>query len=63
MDVMLAGAMSIAMSQSQVQQAANMSIMKKAMNLQESQAAALVENLEKSVPTPPPSTHKLDILA
>ena len=52
MDVLAAGALSIAMHQTQLQQSANIAVMKKAMNLQESQAAALIEDLQQSVPYP-----------
>jgi len=62
MDVMAIGAMSIAMHQSQIQQAANLSVMRKAMDLQESQAASLIEGFEQAN-VAPPSTHQLDILA
>lgn len=61
MDVFSVGAMSIAMHQTQLQQAVNLSVMKKAMNLQETQAASLIEDLQEAVP--PPSGHQLDILA
>lgn len=61
MDVLAAGALSIAMHQTQLEQYANIAVMKKAMNLQESQAAALIEDLQQSVPFP--GDHQLDILA
>lgn len=61
MDALSVGAMSIAMHQSQLQQAVNLSVMKKVMNLQETEAAALIENLQEALP--PSSGHQLDILA
>lgn len=61
MDVLAAGALSIAMHQTQLEQYANIAVMKKAMNLQESQAAALIEDLQQSGPFP--GDHQLDVLA
>ncbi len=52
--------MSIAMNQSQLMQAVNISVMKKVMDLQETQVASLVEDLQQVAP--PPSGHQLDIL-
>ena len=61
MDVMSVGAMSIAMHQAQLQQATDVLMMRKVMDLQESQAAALVESLSQAAP--PASGHHLDLLA
>ena len=61
MDVLAAGALSIAMHQTQLQQRANIADMKKAMNLQESQAAAMMEDMQQSVTFP--GDHQLAILA
>ena len=60
MDVTAAGAMSIAMNQSQLMQAVNISVMKKVMDLQETQVASLVEDLQQVAP--PPSGHQLDFI-
>ena len=60
MDVMAVGALSIAMHQTQLQQATDVLMMRKAMDLQETQATALIEDLQQAVPSP--SGHQLDIL-
>ena len=51
-------ALSIAMSQSRVQQAANISVMKKAMDAQEVEAAQLIETMQAAAPA---SEHIIDI--
>ncbi len=57
MDLSSIGALSIQMHMGQVQQAANISLLRKAMDLQESQTDALVQSLQSAVP---PSGHVLD---
>ena len=59
MDVTAAAAASIAMHQSQLQQAMSISVMKKVMDSQETQGAALIEELRQAAP--PPAGQQLDI--
>lgn len=59
MDVTAAAAASIAMHQSQLQQAASISVLQKVMDSQETQGAALIEELRQAVP--PPAGQQLDI--
>ena len=58
MDIMAIAATSIAMHQSQLEQAVDIAVMRKAMDSQEAQAAELIKDLEQAVL---PSSHKLDI--
>ena len=51
-------ALSIAMSQSRVQQAANISVMKKAMDAQEVEMTQLIENMQAAAPA---SEHIIDV--
>lgn len=51
-------ALSMAMSQSRVQQAASISVMKKAMDAQEAEMTQLVESIEAAAPA---SEHIIDI--
>ena len=53
------GAISIAMHQSQLQQAVDVTMARKVMDLQETQAAALIRDLQQASPAP---GHQLDIL-
>ena len=62
MDPMAIAATSISMHQAQVQQAVGVSLMRKVMDQQEQQAAAIVENLQKAIPSTVPGSH-MDILA
>ncbi|MCI9576794.1 MAG: putative motility protein [Clostridiales bacterium] len=61
-DVSAIAAASIGMSMAQTQQAASISVMKKVMDSQETQAAALIENLQAANPAPS-FGHQLDVLA
>ena len=55
-------ALSMAMSQSQVMQAANLAVLQKSMDAQTAQVANLVEMMSSAVPqAAPPSAHTLDI--
>ncbi|MBP1577935.1 MAG: YjfB family protein [Oscillospiraceae bacterium] len=51
-------ALSIAMSQSRVQQAANISVMKKAMDAQEVEMTQLIETMQAAAPA---SEHIIDV--
>ena len=62
MDVMSIAASSIVMHQEQVQEAVGVSLMRKVMDQQEMQAAALVENIQQAIPSTVPGSH-MDILA
>lgn len=62
MDVMSVAAMSISMHQAQLQQAVDVSLMRKVMDQQTAQAAAIVEDIAQSVPPTVPGS-RLDILA
>ena len=62
MDMMSIAATSIVMQQQQVQQAVGVSLMRKVMDQQEMQAAAVVESLQQAIPSPVPGSH-MDILA
>ena len=61
MDLMSIAANSIVMQQ-QVQQAVGVSLMRKVMDQQEMQAAAVVESLQQAIPSTVPGSH-MDILA
>lgn len=50
MDTMSIAATSIAMHQTQLTNAINVSVMRKAMDMQTAQAAAIVEDIQQSVP-------------
>ena len=50
MDMMSIAATSIVMQQQQVQQAVGVSLMRKVMDQQEMQAAAVVESLQQAIP-------------
>ncbi|MCI8405558.1 MAG: putative motility protein [Oscillospiraceae bacterium] len=54
-------AMSMQMSMAQVQEAANISVMRKAMDMQETQMANLLQNLEAAAPAVH-TGHKLNIV-
>lgn len=62
MDVMSIAAMSISMHQGQLQQSVDVALMRKVMDQQTAQAAALVEDIAQSVPSTVPGS-RLDILA
>ena len=62
MDMMSIAATSIVMQQQQVQQAVGVSLMRKVMDQQEMQAAAVVESLQQAIPPTVPGRH-MDILA
>ena len=62
MDPMAIAATSISMHQAQVKQAVGVSLMRKVMDQQEQQAAAIVENLQQAIPSTVPGSH-MDILA
>ncbi len=62
MDMMSIAATSIVMQQQQVQQAVGVSLMRKVMDQQEMQAAAVVESLQQDIPSTVPGSH-MDILA
>lgn len=57
MDLMAAASFSMAMSESSLQQQASISVVKKAMNMQEAQVAELLEMM----PTPQSFGHQLDV--
>lgn len=63
MDLAAIGAMSIQMHLAQTQQSVDVSMTKKAMDLQETQASAMIDALEASVPVAPSFGHQLDVLA
>jgi hypothetical protein len=58
-NIMGIAAMSVNMSSSQLQQDVSVSVMKKAMNTQESQAAELIQTLQQTVQTPPADPTRL----
>lgn len=60
MDLSAVGAYSIEMNLAQVQQAVGVSMLKGAMEVQETQAVQLIESLQAAVPS---FGHQLDILA
>ena len=62
MDMMSIAATSIVMQQQQVQQAVGVSLMRKVMDQQEMQAAAVVESLQQAIPPTVPGS-QMDILA
>lgn len=62
MDLAAVGQISTQMHMAQTQQAVGVSLTKKVMDTQETQAAALIESLEAAVPTQS-FGHKLDVLA
>ena len=56
-------ALSMGLSAAKYQQAVDISVTKKAMSLQETQAAALIESLQTAIPQQPVSFgHQLDVL-
>ncbi len=60
MDISAIGAASITMSQSRLMQSVDVAMMRKVMDSQKTQAAALIEDLQQAVPEP---GHQLNILA
>ena len=58
-NIMGIAAMSVNMSSSKLQQDVSVSVMKKAMNTQESQAAELIQTLQQTVQTPPADPTRL----
>lgn len=60
MDLSSVGTASIQMHLSQTQQAVGVSLLKKSMDQQETQADALIQSLQAAAPAAPPSGHKLD---
>ncbi len=60
MDVMSVAATSIAMHQSQLQQSVEVSLLRKVMDQQQSQAAAIVEDIQQSIPSTIPGS-RMDI--
>ena len=60
MDVMSIAATSIAMHQSQLQQATDVALLRKAMDAQTAQAAALVEDMQQAIPSTVPGS-RMDI--
>ena len=62
MDPMSIAATSISMSQMQLQQSVGVSLMRKVMDQQEAQAAAIVEDIQQAIPSTVPGSH-MDILA
>lgn len=62
MDVTAIAAASITMHQSQLQQAVSVTMMRKAMDLQESQAAAMIQSLQQPAAAGVPG-QRLDLLA
>lgn len=62
-NIMSIAATGMSMSASRLQQDANISVLKKAMNTQESQAAELIESMSQTVQTPPADpTRLLDVV-
>lgn len=61
MDIGAIGTASIGMHLAQAQQSAGIAVMKKAMGFEESQAAALIEDLRQAVPAS--FGQRLDVLA
>lgn len=61
METMAIAAMSVQMGLAQTQQAVDVTMTKKAMNLQESQAAALLDSLQTAIPTPNSYGHQVDM--
>lgn len=62
MDMMSIAATSVMMAQQQLQQSVDVSLMRKVMDQQQAQAAAIVEGIQQSVPPTVPGSH-MDILA
>lgn len=62
-NIMSIAATGMSMSASRLQQDANISVLKKAMNTQESQAAELIESMSQTVQAPPADpTRLLDVV-
>lgn len=61
MDISVIGAASTAMAMAQTQQAVGVTMTRKAMDMQETQAAALIETMQQA--SPAPATHLLDARA
>lgn len=62
MDMMSIAATSVMMAQQQLQQSVDVSLMRKVMDQQQAQAAAIVEDIQQSVPPTVPGS-RMDILA